>query len=108
MTNEEIMKNSINSFKVGLAKAQVRFNDKELAKFKKGLTKELDKLKTKTKGDWWIMDKQKLIELVNDLQADNDFNTDLESKKNIQLTIDKIKQGFNITQKELINESYYR
>lgn len=44
MTNEEIIKNSINSFKVGLAKAQVRFNEKELAKFKEELIKELDKI----------------------------------------------------------------
>lgn len=44
MTNDEIIENSLKSFRVALEKARARFNDEELDMFKKELTRELERL----------------------------------------------------------------
>lgn len=44
---------------------------------------------------------QKLIAIINDLKADNFFNIDDESRKNIQVSIDLLQSELDITEIEL-------
>lgn len=48
-----------------------------------------------------MKNKQKLIAIINDLKADNFFNTDDESGKNIQISIDLLQSELGITEIEL-------
>lgn len=48
-----------------------------------------------------MKNKQKLIAIINDLIADNFFNIDDESRKNIQVSIGLLQKELGITEIEL-------
>lgn len=47
------------------------------------------------------MKKEKLIAIINDLQADNQFNEDKDSKRNISIDIDNLMKELKITQDDI-------
>lgn len=47
------------------------------------------------------MNKEKVIELINDIEADNFFNKDTECKNNIEKSLSVLKFVLGITQKDL-------
>ena len=52
-----------------------------------------------------MKNKQKLIEIINDLESDNFFNNDTENSRNITLSIEALKKELDITQAELQQET---
>lgn len=47
------------------------------------------------------MNRAKLIEIVNDLIADNDFNMDLENKRSNEISIKSLMSELEITMEDL-------